>query len=141
MAANPTEYMLLFRGTDWNKDLSAREMQDAIDRFTSWLDELGKSGKLKIGQPLADTGKVVSGRKVRTVADGPFAESKEAVGGYWLLQIDSMEEAVQFAEACPLLDFGAAIEVRPILEQCLAMKLVDEFREQAANDEYEHANA
>ena len=48
------------------------------------------------------------------VADGPFAESKEAIGGYFLLAVDTMEEAVEIAKTFPTLDYGASVEVRPI---------------------------
>jgi hypothetical protein len=52
------------------------------------------------------------------VADGPFAESKEAVGGYFLLKVDSLDEAVAIAQQCPGLPHGAKVEVRPVLAEC-----------------------
>jgi len=52
------------------------------------------------------------------VADGPFAESKEAIGGYFLLKVESLDEAVAIARECPGLAFGAKVEVRPLLAQC-----------------------
>jgi hypothetical protein len=52
------------------------------------------------------------------VADGPFVESKEAVGGYLLLQADNLDEAVAIAKTNPTLEYGIAIEVRPVLEEC-----------------------
>jgi hypothetical protein len=52
------------------------------------------------------------------VADGPFAESKEAIGGYFLLKVDSIEEAVAIAKDCPGLAYGARVEVRPVAEAC-----------------------
>lgn len=56
--------------------------------------------------------------KKRGVSDGPFAESKEAIGGYLLLQLDNFDEAVAIAESNPTLDYGISIEVRPVLEEC-----------------------
>ena len=52
------------------------------------------------------------------VADGPFAESKEAIGGYFLLKVDSLDEAVAIAQECPGLPYGAKVEVRPVMAQC-----------------------
>jgi hypothetical protein len=52
------------------------------------------------------------------VSDGPFAESKEAIGGYFLLQVGSFDEAVAIAQQCPGLAYGAKVEVRPVAENC-----------------------
>jgi hypothetical protein len=65
------------------------------------------------GHRLAPEGKVLSGRKA--ITDGPFAESKEAVAGYWIIQAESLEEAVEIAQGDPLLDYGHTVELRPIL--------------------------
>jgi hypothetical protein len=83
---------------------------------------LTKQGKLKAGQPLAREGKIISGKRGRTVADGPFAESKEAIGGYFLLQVDDFDEAVAIAKECPTLEYGSTVEVRPVAEQCPTMQ-------------------
>lgn len=107
-----TDYMLLFRGTDWNRGLSSEEIQNVMNRWIAWLDRLVEQGKSSAGQPLTDQGKVISGKKGQTVLDGPFAESKEAVAGYILLQVDNLNEAVEIAKECPGLDYGLSVEVR-----------------------------
>ena len=94
------EYLLLFRGTDWSKTLSPEEMQQVAGQWMGWFKGLTDEGKCLGGTPLDKKGKVVSGKDGRVVADGPFAESKEAVGGYFLLQVDTMDEAVAIAQAC-----------------------------------------
>jgi hypothetical protein len=109
-----SEYMLLFRGTHWDKGLSAEEIQKVMDKWIAWFGRLTEQGKAKSGQPLAHEGKIVSGNKRRTVADGPFAESKEAIAGYILLQVDDLNEAVEIAKECPGLEFDVTIEVRPV---------------------------
>jgi hypothetical protein len=123
------EYLLLIRGTDWDKDLSPEQLQGVMGRFTLWCDKLGKDGKLKGAQPLEDRGKVVTGKNGQTVSDGPFVESKEAVGGYFLLTVSGEEEAVKIAQACPLLNLGLAVEVRPVAEECL---LLQQFKTEPA---------
>jgi hypothetical protein len=120
MSAQTTksEYMLLFRGNDWHKGLSPEEMQEVASQWMAWFNRLTAQGKAKAGNPLEREGKLVSGKNGRVVADGPFAESKEAIGGYFLLQVKSLDEAVAIAKECPGLAYGAVVEVRPVAEQC-----------------------
>jgi len=111
-------YMLIFRGTDWHNGLSPEEMQRVASDWMAWFKRLTDQGKAVAGNPLAPEGKIVSGKSGRVVADGPFAESKEAIGGYFLLKVDSLDEAVAIAQECPGLPYGARVEVRPVMEQC-----------------------
>ena len=53
-----------------------------------------------------------------TIADGPFAESKEAVGGYLVLVADDLDEAIEIARSIPTLEYGVTVEVRPLLAEC-----------------------
>ena len=111
-------YLLIFRGTDWHKGLSPEQTQQVAGEWMTWFKGLTEQGKVLGGKPLAPEGKVVSGKNGRVVADGPFAESKEAIGGYFLLQVDSLDEAVTIAKDCPGLPYGVKVEVRPVLDQC-----------------------
>ena len=110
--------MLLFRGNDWHKGLSPEEMQKVAGLWLAWFNRLTEQGKAVAGNPLEREGKIVSGKNGRVVADGPFAESKEAIGGYFLLQVESLEEAVAIAKDCPGLAYGAVVEVRPVAKEC-----------------------
>lgn len=67
---------------------------------------------MKRGQRLTYEGKVVA--KQNAVADGPFGETKEVVGGYWFILADSLEEAAQIAKGNPCLDCGLLMEIRPV---------------------------
>ncbi|HEV8542764.1 MAG TPA: YciI family protein [Verrucomicrobiae bacterium] len=118
-------YMLLFRGKEWDEGLGPEELKRTLDRFLSWTDGLAKSGKVKGGQPLDRTG-VVLGRGGKSIADGPFAETKETVGGYLILDVDSLAEAIAIAKTSPGLDFDITIEVRPVLNECPAYKRIRE---------------
>lgn len=124
----PTEFMLLFRGNDWAKGLSPEEMQQVSDKWMAWFKRLTDEGRALAGSPLEPEGKVVSGKNGRVVADGPFAESKEAIGGYFLLRVETLDEAVAIAKACPGLPYGAIVEVRPVAEEC---PLVERLRGEA----------
>ena len=60
------------------------------------------------------------------VTDGPFAESKEAVGGFLQIEAATLDEAVAIAKTCPTLEYGITIEVRPVLDECPIFKRVKE---------------
>jgi hypothetical protein len=113
-AQNP--YMLIFRGTDWYKGLSSEQMQNIADKWMAWFNRLKDQGTAIAGNPLEQEGKIVG--KNRVVSDGPFAESKETIGGYFLLKVNSMDEAVAIAQECPGLPYGIRVEVRQLAGQC-----------------------
>jgi hypothetical protein len=110
-------YLLIFRGTDWYKDLSPEQMQQVADQWMAWFNRLKDENKCVAGNPLEREGKIVSGKN-RVVSDGPFAESKETIGGYFLLKVGSLDEAVAIARQCPGLPYGIRVEVRPIAAAC-----------------------
>jgi hypothetical protein len=112
------EYMLLFRGPHWDRGLSTDELQQAMNKVMAWFEGLNERGKIKGAQPLGGQGRVISGTDGRFVVDGPFTETKEAVGGYLVLQADSPNEAVEIARSMPTLRYGISVEVRPILAEC-----------------------
>ena len=111
-------YMLIFRGTDWYQGLSPEEMQQVADHWMAWFKGLTEQGKVVAGNPLEREGKIVSGKNGRVVSDGPFAESKETIGGYFLLQVNTLDEAVAIAQQCPGLPYGIRVEVRPVAAEC-----------------------
>ena len=109
--------MLLFRGTELRKSLSSEEMQKVSEDWMAWFRRLTEQGKAVAGNPLEREGKIVSGKE-RVVSDGPFAESKEAIGGYFLLDVTTMDEALAIARECPGLPYGIRVEVRPVAGEC-----------------------
>lgn len=111
-------YMLIFRGTDWYKGLSPEQMQQVFDQWMGWFNRLKGDGTATAGNPLEPEGKIVSGRNGRVVSDGPFAEAKETIGGYFLLKVGTMDEAVAIAQQCPGLPHGVRVEVRPVAAEC-----------------------
>ena len=120
-------YMLIFRSTDWYKGLSPEEMQQVIDKWMIWFNGLKEDGRAIAGNPLEPDGKIVSGKNGRVVTDGPFAESKETIGGYFLLNVPSMDDALAIAKQCPGLAYGVNVEVRQLAGECpLATELKNE---------------
>lgn len=114
-----SDYMLLFRGTDWSKHLPPEQSQEVVSDWVTWFEGLVQEGKCAGGHPLHAEGWLVSGKNGHTVTDGPFAESKEAIGGYFYLQVADLDEAIEIAKRCPGLEYGCVVEVRPVAERCM----------------------
>lgn len=115
---NHSGYMLLYRSDEWYNRLSREELEELIGQNKVWFEKLTTQGKAKPGRALERTGAFVSGKNGRFVTDGPFAESKEAIGGYLVLDVDTLEEAIAIAQTIPTLAHGGSIEVRPLAEEC-----------------------
>jgi hypothetical protein len=108
------EFLYLYRGgqSGWTPEESEQIMQ----KWMSWFKELTASGNLKDGgQPLEAGGKVVKD-KGRTVTDGPYAEAKDLIGGYTLVEADSLARATELAKGCPILEREGLVEVRPVMK-------------------------
>jgi len=111
-------YMLLFHRMDWDAQCPPEEAQRLIDDIHRWFDNLEQEGKLKGGHPLTEQRIVIRREGSQTVTDGPFAESKEAVGGFIVLDVASMDEAVAIARTMPVVRYGLKVEVREVAESC-----------------------
>ncbi len=110
-------FLLLFRnaGPESHAHLTDEQKAALTQQWNDWFAGLTAKGKLAQGRPLALGGRVVSGPQGRVVTDGPFAEAKEAVGGYFMLTVANLEEATEIAQQCPGLAIGLTVEVRPVL--------------------------
>src|SRR5687767_14159656 len=97
-AAEPKQFILLFRGNDWDEGVPPEQLQALMDRFMDWAQGLINSGKARGGQALGRTAVTITRRGV---ADGPFAETKETIGGYSILAVDTLEEAIELARTAP----------------------------------------
>jgi hypothetical protein len=94
---------------------TADEMKSIMSRFNTWMDGLHHQNRVAGTNGLELTGKILRGAIGETViTDGPFAEGKEVVGGYVLLNPCTLEEAVAAARLCPGLDYRMIVEVRPV---------------------------
>ena len=108
-----SEYALLFRGGADMQQFSPEEMQKHMGEWQSWIGQLVSKDIFIKGDPLAQEGTVLS-KKNGSITDGPFAESKEAIGGYVILKADSLAEASEHAKDCPILEVQGEVEIRPI---------------------------
>ena len=116
--AEKSDYLLLFRGNAWETHLPPEELHQVVTDWYAWFQRLVEEGKCRGGMPLLNAGKLVSGKNGNSVSDGPFAESKESIGGYFHLQVANEAEAIQIARQCPGLEYdGCVVEVRPVGER------------------------
>jgi hypothetical protein len=104
--------MFLVRGAPCASGASPEQMQAHMTEVYAWIDGLTKKGVLGAAQPLTPETKLVSGENGGTVTDGVYAESKEAIGGFFIVNVATMDEAVKIARTCPILKEGGRLEVR-----------------------------
>lgn len=111
----PKYILLLHEAPDVMPDFSPEQMQEIIDRYKRWRMSLAERGILSGGEKLRDgAGRVLRKNSSKlAVTDGPYAESKEVIGGYFLLEAPNLDKAVELSSDCPHLEFGA-VEVREI---------------------------
>ena len=107
-----SEFAFLFRGRDTGA--SVAQMQKTMETWSKWFKELDAQGHLKDkGNPLQAWGKIVSGKN-KVVSDGPFAETKDLIGGYVIIDAESLSHAAELAEGCPIYTVGGSVEIRPV---------------------------
>jgi hypothetical protein len=107
-----SEFTYLFRGRQ--TAASAAERQKHTEKWFAWFKELNAKGLIKNpGHPLEDAGKVVHGHE-KAVKDGPYAEAKDVVGGFIVVEARDLGHAVELSKDCPILEVGGSVEVRPV---------------------------
>lgn len=113
-----SQFVYLFRTTEGEQREAMgtpERAQRSMKAWLSWIRDLEAKGHLKNpGEPLDRGGKVVRGSK-KVVTDGPFAESKDLVAGFIVVEARDLDEAVQLAKACPMLEGSGSVEIRPIM--------------------------
>jgi hypothetical protein len=88
-------------------------MQKHMEKWVAWFKDLGAKGHIKdAGHPLENTGKVVHGNR-KIIKDGPFAEAKDVVAGYIVVEASDLAQATELSKGCPILEVGGSVEVRP----------------------------
>lgn len=117
------EYMLIFRHQDGGKIASPEQLQQWMKQTMDWLGGISAQNKYEgKGNGLSfDDSRVV--RHKGLVTDGPFGEIKETIGGFVVVKADSIDEAVEFAKGCPVLQGdGNTVEVRRIISKDIRPK-------------------
>ena len=110
--------MLVFLGADYGDEglgLSPEQIQQRMGRWFAWSEKMQKQGIIVSGEALEAPSKRISGPD-RLITDGPAASSKELIGGYYVIKVDSMEKAMEVAQDFPDFDLGSAVEVREVMK-------------------------
>lgn len=108
------KYMFIFIGGDVSH-MSPEAQQAHMGKWFEWVKKLQDQKRYASGEALLPEGKLITGQK-KTVTDGPFAESKEVVGGYFVVLAKDLNEAVEMAKECPDYVLGGVVEVRPVMK-------------------------
>jgi hypothetical protein len=109
------KFMLIFQGGLPMTDASAEQMQAEMGKWMAWIEKLNKQGKYVSGEPLLPGGKLVSGTN-KKVTDGPYAEGKEIVGGFFIINAKDIDEAVEISKDCPDFAHGGSVQVRQVMK-------------------------
>jgi hypothetical protein len=108
------KFLFIYRGGNDRYDtMTPDELQQNMQKWTSWIAEgFQKGWLLEAGDALTPEGRVVNAKKA--ITDGPFVESKEIIGGFSIVQADTIDAAAELAKGCPGLLTGGKVEVRPL---------------------------
>ena len=112
------QYLLMccFDETKWEQ-IPEAQRDKVMKEYHALLQDLAKSGHLQAGAKLRPSTAAITVRRKNgkaAMTDGPFAETKEQLGGYHLIECKDLDEAIAIANRIPTLPFGGAIEIRPI---------------------------
>jgi hypothetical protein len=108
------KYMFIFIGGD-PSHLSPEAQQAHMQKWFAWVEKLSQEKKYVAGEALLPGGKTIRGSK-KSVTDGPYAEGKEIVGGFFVVEAKDLNEAVEMAKACPDYELGGIVEVREVMK-------------------------
>jgi len=109
-------FVYLFRAsaTEMRAAMRPEQAQQSLQAMMAWFKDLEQQGYLKNpGLPLEPSGRVVSGRG-GVISDGPYAETKDMVLGFIVIEARDMAQAIELARTCPMVTGGAAVEIRPV---------------------------
>ena len=129
--------MVIIKATE-NSEKGAPPTEELITAMGAFNEELVKAGVMLAGdglRPSREGKRVRFGAGKKTVIDGPFAETKELIAGFWIWQVRSMEEALEWVRRCPdpMPGEESDVEIRPLYEiEDFAEALTPELREQDA---------
>jgi hypothetical protein len=108
------KFMLIFHG-GMPQDSSPDEMQANMNKWLAWVDKLAKAEKYAGGEALLPGGKLVKG-SLSGVTDGPYTEGKEIVGGYFIVNANTYDEAIALCADYPDFGFGGSVQVRQVMK-------------------------
>lgn len=109
------DFMMLFHEDMPSQDFqpTPEQMQEEISKWQNWIGGIAAQGKLKATEGLLPVGKTIHADQ--SVTDGPYAETKEIVGGFLICSAESLDEALALGAGCPIFGVGGKLEVREVM--------------------------
>lgn len=108
------EFMLIFRSEATNVESTPEQIAASVEKWQTWIGDIIGQGKFVSTAQLKSEGRTVKADGM--VSDGPYAEVKELVGGNLVVKTNTIEEAVELAHGCPVLQYGGNVEVRSLVK-------------------------
>ena len=109
-----SQYILFIRGGDETANRTKETEQDALQHFRQWSQQLHAENRLIEATKLDDTGIRLIKKSGKIQVDGPFTETKEIIGGYFIIKAETLAEATNIAQQCPVFNFDGMVEIREI---------------------------
>lgn len=111
------KFIILLRDEGRFEQLSPSDVQATIQKYSRWAQKLREEDRLIDADGLADSCRILrpNGSGVHA-SDGPYAETKEMIGGYYVFKARDMEEATEICRECPTLDYGGSVELRQVMD-------------------------
>ena len=111
------DYLFIFRGGLDFSTAPPEQVQEAISKWKTWVEQLTKEGRYNGGNRLERNGAVVLKGNQKQLSDGPYTESKEVIGGYISIKAGDRQEAIEVAKGCPIFNFDGIVEIREIAQR------------------------
>jgi hypothetical protein len=109
------DFMMIFIGEDYaDLGLTPEEIQNRMGKWGAWHEKMEKAGIVKYGEALHAKAKHITGPN-RIVTDGPFAETKDLIGGFYVIKAESFDSVVKIAQDFPDYDLGSTVEIREVM--------------------------
>jgi len=106
------QYLLLLRGGEF-EIFSDEQKEKIIQKYYDWTNKLIEKGIHHTSQELKRNGRVLSAKDGQ-IMDGPYTETKEAIGGFFLIDAQNYDDAVEISRECPHFSYGGVVEIREI---------------------------
>jgi hypothetical protein len=107
-------YLIRNEGADFSK-YSASDFQELLKKYQAWTEKIKTEGRFLAGEKLSkDLGKSLRVKQREIVVDGPYADSKDAIMGFYIVEAKNLSEALEVGKGCPALSYGGSLEVREI---------------------------
>jgi hypothetical protein len=107
-------FLIRSEGADFSK-YSAGDFQDLLKKYQAWTQKLKTEGRFLAGEKLGnDRGKSLKSKGGQIIVDGPYVDTKEAIGGFYIVEAKDIDEAVEVGKGCPSLTYGGSVEIREV---------------------------